>query len=75
LLAEMIPALSFAAGSNRVESFGDEGNFDMPGLYADGWPPERGGNTKWFHSDVKIVAYIYVHRLYEHFVALGGLDQ
>jgi hypothetical protein len=75
LLAEMIPALSFAAGSNRLESFGDDGNFDMPGIYAEAWPPERGGNTKWFHSDVKVVAYTYIFKLYEQFVTLGELDQ
>lgn len=71
LLAEMVPALSFAAGSNNLESFGDGGNFDMMKM-KNGWPRS---NPDWQHSDVKIVAYIYLHKLYETFAELGELKQ
>ena len=27
----------------------------------------------WWHSDLKVVAYPYVHKLYYKFVELGGL--
>jgi len=75
LLAEMIPALSFAAGSNPLTLFAlpgrEDRNYDMM-EYRTGWPRS---NPDWQHSDLKLVAYPFVYKLYEKLVELGGLNQ
>jgi hypothetical protein len=73
LLAEMIPALSFATGANSVSSLIDpvagDRNFDMNALYKTGWPAERNGHdwsrNRWLHGDYRAVAYVYVYRLFD----------
>lgn len=75
LLAEMIPALSFAAGANPLGTLAPPGdsnkNFDMMAYKTDNlWPRS---NPEWEHSDIKIVAYSYVYQLYNKFVELGEL--
>jgi hypothetical protein len=76
LLAEMIPALSFAAGSNRLESRGEDRNFDMMSL-KNGWPQDRlsQNNPNWLHSDFKTVAHLYTYRVLMEIVQLADLDQ
>jgi hypothetical protein len=76
LLAEMIPALSFAAGANRLESFGEQRNFDMMTLKS-GWPIERlnQNNPNWLHSDFKTVAYLYMNPVLLKMIELGQLNQ
>src|SRR5205823_11191346 len=60
LLAEMFPARTLPAGANLSPKFAPPGgvdrNFDMPELYKNGWPHERGNESEWKHSDCKIVA-------------------
>ncbi|HEY5747343.1 MAG TPA: hypothetical protein VIU12_14795, partial [Chryseolinea sp.] len=79
LLAEMVPALSFATGANALANF-ETGNFNVMDYKNGGsWPNERlqdgtKGNN-WLHSDVKDIAYIYVYPLYSKFVELGELDR
>jgi len=79
LLAEMFPATTLPAGANRAGAFapvgGADRNLDMPELYKNSWPAERGNDTDWRHSDVKDVAYTFVYRLFEKFTTLGGLEQ
>jgi len=44
-----------------------------------GWPQERLGDQdkldRWFHSDIKNIAYPYVYRVFEEFVTQGGLKE
>jgi hypothetical protein len=76
LLAEMIPALSFAAGANPLESRGDGGNFDLM-LLKNGWPEERlrQNNPNWLHSDFITVPYLYMHPALLKMIELGELNQ
>ena len=79
-LAESLPALSFATGSNPVDVFepevvvGDRRNFDMMDLRS-GWPESRGTDTDWKHSDIRAVAYLYAYKVFDKFIELGGLDR
>ena len=75
LLAEMIPALSYATGSHRLSILEDDGNFDMNLLFQNGWPAVRGSPQSWFHGDYKTVAYVYVYRVFDDINAKGNLDQ
>ncbi|MGE9289944.1 MAG: hypothetical protein ACQKBT_03070, partial [Puniceicoccales bacterium] len=70
LLAEAIPAMSFAAAANEVE--GMLGNYNMMDN-ALGWPSAR-GNNNWLHSDFKNVSLNYVRSMYEEMINVGGLD-
>lgn len=79
LLAQMIPATSPAAGRVAVGVFGreSENNFDMNAGFQTGWPTVRTqkGDRRWYHSDLRGVAYVYSHTLFEKWVELGGLNQ
>ena len=70
-LAEMIPALSTAAGSNPIAGMNGT---DM-NAKKNGWPAERASDPSWFHSDIRAVAYLFTWRVFKEFVSLGGLDQ
>lgn len=79
LLAEAIPALTFAAGKKQVDAFGTlYNNLDMQAKLKNGWPPERSmdqESKKWKHGDIRDVSYPYVCPLFLKFVELGGLSQ
>ena len=62
ILADGIPALTFAAGANAVDVFGDAGNYNYQAATPNGWPRTTG---VWRHSDLKDVAYFYVWKLFE----------
>ena len=64
ILADGIPALTFAAGANAVDVFGDEGNYNYQNEDGapNGWPRKDGA---WRHSDIKDVSYYYVWKLFE----------
>jgi hypothetical protein len=64
LLAEMFPARTLPAGANTVDPL-ENRNFDMPVLFSNSWPNERGEITDWLHSDLKVVAYPYMFRLFD----------
>ena len=86
-LAESLPALSFATGSNPVDVFepqvtGDpDRNFNMnsDAIKINGWPQSRlekePGERGWLHSDIRRVAYLYTYDLFDRFIELGGLDR
>ncbi|MBL9214847.1 MAG: hypothetical protein JNG83_05165 [Opitutaceae bacterium] len=86
-LAEGLPALSFALGSNPSARFADHsfrGNFDMNtdfqpsdrSGFRNGWPQSRQTSPEsrnWRHSDWINVAYTYVHPLFKTMVEHGSL--
>ena len=62
ILADGIPALTFAAGANAIDVFGDEGNYNYQGQQIDGWPrKDRRGNSLWYHSDIKDVSFFFTY--------------
>lgn len=71
-----MPATSFAAGANSIDSFGTR-NIDQQLLQTSGeWPQERLDSisgTDWKHSDLKNVTYPYVYRLFDQIVETGNL--
>ena len=76
LLAEEIPARSLPAGANPiVRALGDPANHNFNMQTADfqnGWPSERDQDKKlWFHSDLREVSYLYIHKIFDKFVELG----
>lgn len=83
LLAETIPAVSYAAGANAVQGFVDpEGtprNFDMATAFRElegnvaVWPEERGTNKDWRHGDMHRIALPYLYDLYARMKELGDL--
>jgi hypothetical protein len=75
LLAEMVPALSDAAGANAVNGLGANNNFNMPSLYKNGWPSSRNQAGRWLHSDLKTIGYPYIYPMYDEIVELGELDK
>ena len=61
-LGDAIPATSFAAGANSIDGLID--NYNMQSAVQDNaWPNEQVVNDerKWFHSDIRKVAYFYLH--------------
>ena len=81
-LAESLPALSFATGSNRVGGDVVRENFNMNDervIKINGWPESRlarePGERGWMHSDIRAVAYLYTYKVFDRFIELGGLDQ
>lgn len=72
LLAEAIPAMSYAAAANAVE--GMQENFNMEDQGRSGWPASRGGNNDWIHSDFKNISLNSVTPMYQRMIDIGGLD-
>jgi hypothetical protein len=79
LLAEAIPARTFAAGANRFDEklFGKGRQFNMnEDFQKRGWPAERLQSAReqfrWKHSDLHDVACPYVGMVFEKFVELEG---
>jgi plasmid maintenance system killer protein len=75
LLAEAIPALSFAAAANEVPSLNTVGgsrNIHLEALQ-NGWPSIR-SNDDWLHSDLKNIALPYISKFYDRVVSEGGLN-
>ncbi len=73
LLAESIPAMSFAAAANAVD--GVQANFDMM-QQTNEWPQSRLNsirNRDWLHSDLKNISLNYVLPMYEQMITTGGL--
>ena len=80
LLAEEIPARSFAVGANRLV---DDRNLEIGqaslNMNAEfqkrGWPLNRQAtlkNSRWLHSDLRDVPYAYTVMAYDRFVELSG---
>ena len=58
-----LPSESFVAGAN--ETGGVAGNYNYHELTPNGWPRKNGDVAVWEHSDIRNVAYYYVHVLFE----------
>lgn len=74
-LAQGIPALSPPMGRMNLTQYGLP-SFDMNGLRANTWP--RGSEfgdmaDRFLHSDVKNMAYFFVHPVFQKIVEIGGL--
>ena len=65
LLADAIPAESFAAGANAISGMSGNYNYQGADNTPNGWPRKNGDVAVWEHSDIKNVAYYYVHVLFE----------
>ena len=65
ILADGIPAMSFAAGANPLGNNAVSGNIDYATCKSGEWPRARG---RWLHSDIKNVAFRFVHEFFEKLV-------
>jgi hypothetical protein len=72
-----MPALSYAVGRNAIEENGIV-NVDMSDQLRSGWPLSRENDSggvnpipRWKHSDIRDVAYLYVHKLFDVFTSEG----
>lgn len=66
ILADGIPATSFAAGANPIGNGGVSGNIDYAVCKSDiGWPRRDGS---WRHSDIKKLAYHFVYKFFRKIV-------
>ena len=77
ILARGIPALSTSAGNKRLNLPGFA-NYNMSDYVnrPNGWPrhhPIYG--TRWLHSDIKDMAYLYVCKAFEWMVSSGELNE
>jgi hypothetical protein len=77
VLAHAMPALSYAVGRNAIEENGIV-NVDMSDQLRSGWPLSRENDSggvnpipRWKHSDIRDVAYLYVHKLFDVFTSEG----
>jgi hypothetical protein len=72
ILAEGLPALSYATGANSLTPFGAARNVDMMNLKTGTWPR---GNGEWRHSDFREVAFYFTQQLYQCFITEGELKK
>ena len=74
ILAQGIPALSYATGRNHINPLGSAGNLDIATLKDNGWPG-RGGDLDgfWLHNDIRKMAYLYTFRAFDEMVNQGEL--
>lgn len=72
LLADAIPATSFAAGSNPVSTNAVCGNISYETCKSGGWPI---GESVWRHSDLKNVAYFFNWKLFYRIKNNDGGDK
>jgi hypothetical protein len=76
LLAQMIPATSFAAGRNAFKSVIKDRQIDMAEvrISTPNWPI-RDGKQEWHHCDLREIAYLYTYPVFDEFVKDANLDQ
>lgn len=72
MLAEGLPALSFATGANSLTPFGTARNIEMMDLKTGTWPR---GNGQWRHSDFPEVAFYFTQKRYKPFINEGELKK
>jgi hypothetical protein len=80
LLAQAFPALTQPAGANDTSAFSASRNHNMPEEFLSpaGWPSARGHEVvggapmaRWLHSDMREVAYLYTHLLFDRIVTIS----
>ena len=77
IIAQGVPALSYAAGVNSVSLPGLNKNYDADSQdhKPNGWGRSGGDyDTRWLHSDLKNMAYLYTYDLFNQIVSRGGLQ-
>jgi hypothetical protein len=80
LLAEDVPARTFAVGANAFpkdsEALSQDNQFDMNTEFQQrGWPGDRANSIKrlrWLHADLHDMPYLYNGMLFDKFVELEG---
>ena len=65
ILADGIPAQTFAAGANELRAETGVVSYNYQSATPNGWPRKNGEVAVWEHSGIKNVAYYYVHVLFE----------
>ena len=83
LLAGFVPALSLPVGANKADKIErvthQVRNVNLQGYVDSNWWAEvrlRGEwEDAWLHSDIRIVAYPYVHAAFDEMVEEGGLKE
>ena len=65
ILADGIPATSFAAGANPLAVDVVAGNIDYATCRPGDWPRDKG---RWLHSDIKNVAFFFNHLFFKKLV-------
>ena len=76
LIAQGVPALSYATGVNSFSLPGLNRNYDAdsPAHKPNGWGRSGGAyDARWLHSDLKNMAYLYTYDLFSEIVSRGGL--
>jgi len=76
LLAQAFPARTNPAGRNPVGVFGpnDQNNFNMATLKNGSYSADT-NESRWRHSDIRDVGYLYTWKVYDKFRELGELNQ
>jgi len=70
LLAQMFPAVTFAAGRNEVvklKAYGLSRNVDLNAMKSNAWPSD------WHHSDIREVSYLYISAAFDELLNAGDL--
>ena len=75
IMARGVPALSYAAGLNAINIPGFYNyNMDETVHKPNGWGRSGGTyGTRWLHSDLKNMAYLYTFELFNELVSQGDL--
>jgi len=73
-LAKYVPAVSSPMGGSEAASTRVENHNLNDSDYRNGWGRDHTVySDRWFHSDMKDMAYFYVYPLYEELRVKGGL--
>lgn len=67
VMGDGIPAISFAAGANPIESSSVDGNIELSTNMSYSWPETRIENNIriWKHSDIRSIAFFYVKPIFK----------
>lgn len=75
IIAQGVPALSYAAGVNPITPPGWDNNYNMEDNKPNRWGRSGGTyGTRWLHSDLRNMAYFYTYDLFDQLVTEGGLQ-
>lgn len=75
IIAQGVPALSYAAGVQNILLPYPSRNYNANNHKPNGWGRSGGTyGTRWLHSDLKNMAYLYTYDLFNQIVSQGGLQ-
>jgi hypothetical protein len=77
VIAGTIPSKSLAAGRTSLGTVG--GNHDMNTSLKPSYWPDRDSDPniddfRWYHSDIRNMAFVYTYAVFDEMIAEGGLD-